>query len=97
MVVQDTGRGAGLLGDLDPNALNSLEEDLEGADPSEEPPMVVAQWLIFKGDCLSNVRNCYVGDSTIEQRNYIHAPFEVTERSIPGGGPRGGVGAAPTD
>ena len=55
MVVQDTGRGAGLLGDLDPNALNSLEEDLEGADPSEEPPMVVAQWLIFKGDCLSNL------------------------------------------
>lgn len=33
----------------------------------------------------------------MKQRNDIHIPFEATERSIPGGGPRGGVGAAPTD
>ena len=47
MAVQDTVRGAGLLEDLDPNALNSLEVDLEAADPSEELPMVVGQWLLF--------------------------------------------------
>ena len=33
----------------------------------------------------------------MKQRNDIHIPFEATERSIPGGGPLGGVGAAPTD
>ena len=42
MAVQDNDQGAGLLVDLDLNALSSLEVDLEAAGPLEEPPMVVA-------------------------------------------------------
>ena len=42
MAVQDNDQGAGLLVDLDLNALNSLEVDLEAVGPLEEPPMVVA-------------------------------------------------------
>ncbi len=42
MAVQDNDQGAGLLVDLDLNALSSLEVALEAAGPLEEPPMVVA-------------------------------------------------------
>jgi hypothetical protein len=44
MVVRDSGREADLLVDLVPNALNSLEVDLEAADLLVEAhPMVVGQ------------------------------------------------------